>query len=281
MQRAIITQDIIDSILRLHKEGKSCTVIAKELGIGKTSVTKYIRIYDEDSNISTDKFTQELIDKLTKEYKNGKSIKQLSKENNLSASSLSAYIYRNVRNIDNNINKDNNNNVFEPIEVKSEFSDKVSVDKDKKIEKQLDIKEVNNKEKNLSSEIDKNDISKQDTDKVDIVSNSIKEEKLIDRMVALYRTGHSLTEISKEVGMSRSAVTRRVYKRLGITSNKRFVVQKKVDTPEPIDSVVIATKKWTLEDKIDYCNKKYGEGKWRFLTKKEVLDLLKTDGIIS
>lgn len=281
MQRAIITQDIIDSILRLHKEGKSCTVIAKELGIGKTSVTKYIRIYDEDSNISTDKFTQELIDKLTKEYKNGKSIKQLAKENNLSASSLSAYIYRNVRNIDNNINKDNNNNVFEPIEVKSEFSDKVSVDKDKKIEKQLDIKEVNNKEKNLSSEIDKTDISKQDTDKVDIVSNSIKEEKLIDRMVALYRIGHSLTEISKEVGMSRSAVTRRVYKRLGITSNKRFIVQKKVDTPEPIDSVVIATKKWTLEDKIDYCNKKYGEGKWRFLTKKEVLDLLKTDGIIS
>lgn len=243
MQRAIITQDIIDSILRLHKEGKSCTVIAKELGIGKTSVTKYIRIYDEDSNISTDKFTQELIDKLTKEYKNGKSIKQLAKENNLSASSLSAYIYRNVRNIDNNINKDNNNNVFEPIEVKSEFSDKVSVDKDKKIEKQLDIKEVNNKEKNLSSEIDKTDISKQDTDKVDIVSNSIKEEKLIDRMVALYRIGHSLTEISKEVGMSRSAVTRRVYKRLGITSNKRFIVQKKVDTPEPIDSVVIATKK--------------------------------------
>ena len=36
----------------------------------------------------------------------------------------------------------------------------------------------------------------------------------------------------------------------------------------------------SLEEKIEYCNKKYGEGRWYFMTREEIKDQLREDGIL-
>ena len=97
----VITQELIDQILKMHKSGMTGVSIAKQLGIGKTTVNKYIRIYSDDYKVvNTDKFTNDFVDRMTQEYKEGKTVNELATKYHVSASSLATYIYRNVKGVE-------------------------------------------------------------------------------------------------------------------------------------------------------------------------------------
>lgn len=328
----VVTRELIDKMLDMHKRGMTCVSIAKELNIGKTTVNKYINIYGEDI-VNTDKFTVDFVDRMFKEYQSGKRIAQLAKENKVSASSLSNYIYRKKVELEEKgketeSNKASKSKVVEtaksskaekPKEVettkpskaeKSELKDVKSkeVDTDNAIKekpnsepsfkdlvknlKEKKDKEVSNKESEVKEKestskepgVDKSqlktvehteDLSKRKT----LIDEFLQDEKQVDIMVRLYQTGTSLSEIARLTGLGRPTITRKIYERIGI-ANKKLSVQSAKDTPKPRGSVSVAIKPWSLEDKIEYCNKRYGDGRWRFLTKEEVMNYLKEDGFV-
>lgn len=251
----VVTQDMIDKILKMHKDGMTGSSIAKQLGIGKTTVNKYIRIYSEDKVVSTDKFTNDFVDRMTQEYKEGTPITKLASKYKVSASSLATYIYRNL-------------NVEESQENKVTSNKELREDKPMKKEEKAIVPQ-----ENMDKVPETDNLSRRKS----LVEEYIQEEKNINSMVALFKSGTSLSKIASMTGLSRSTVTRTIYARLGLS--KQPEIKREV---KPKSSVVVAVKKpvWTLEDKIEFCNEKYGEGKWRFLTKDEVLDCLKADGII-
>lgn len=259
----VITQELIDKILKMHKNGMTGVSIAKQLGIGKTTVNKYIRIYSDDYEVvNTDKFTNDFVDRMTQEYKAGKTIKELATKYNVSASSLAAYIYRNVKGAKSQEKEVTSKRKKEISETKVLEPTAEEISETKVLEstvQQVPVIEDYNKRRN-------------------IIEEYLQEEKNIDIMVSLFKTGTSLTKIAKLTGLSRGTVTRAIYGRLGL--KQQPVIKRDV---KPKDAIVVAIKKpvWTLEDKIAYCNDKYGDGKWRFLTKEEVLEYFKADGIIA
>lgn len=260
----IITQELIDQILKMHKSGMTGVSIAKQLGIGKTTANKYIRIYSDDYKVvNTDKFTNDFVDRMTQEYKAGKTVNELATKYHVSASSLATYIYRNVKGVESQgkkVTSKKENTLDKVSEKKENTNDNIS---DSNISEttvqQVPLTDDYNKRRNL-------------------VEEYLQEERNIDIMVSLFKTGTSLTKIAKLTGLSRSTVTRAIYERLGLKQHP--VIKRDI---KPKDAIVVAIKKpvWTLEDKIAYCNEKYGEGKWRFLTKEEVLEYFKADGIIA
>ena len=260
----VITQELIDQILKMHKSGMTGVSIAKQLGIGKTTANKYIRIYSDDYKVvNTDKFTNDFVDRMTQEYKAGKTVNELATKYHVSASSLATYIYRNVKGVESQgkkVTSKKENTLDKVSEKKENTKDNVS---DSNISEttvqQVPLTDDYNKRRNL-------------------VEEYLQEERNIDIMVSLFKTGTSLTKIAKLTGLSRSTVTRAIYERLGL--KQQPVIKRDI---KPKDAIVVAIKKpvWTLEDKIAYCNEKYGEGKWRFLTKEEVLEYFKADGIIA
>ena len=260
----VITQELIDQILKMHKSGMTGVSIAKQLGIGKTTANKYIRIYSDDYKVvNTDKFTNDFVDRMTQEYKAGKTVNELATKYHVSASSLATYIYRNVKGVESQgkkVTSKKENTLDKVSEKKENTKDNVS---DSNISEttvqQVPLTDDYNKRRNL-------------------VEEYLQEERNIDIMVSLFKTGTSLTKIAKLTGLSRSTVTRAIYERLGL--KQQPVIKRDI---KPKDAIVVAVKKpvWTLEDKIAYCNEKYGEGKWRFLTKEEVLEYFKADGIIA
>ena len=271
----IITQELIDQILKMHKSGMTGVSIAKQLGIGKTTVNKYIRIYSDDYKVvNTDKFTNDFVDRMTQEYKAGKTVNELATKYHVSASSLATYIYRNVKGVESQGKK--------VTSKKENTLDKVSEKKENTLDK------VSEKKENTNDNVSDSNISETTVQQVpltddynkrrNLVEEYLQEERNIDIMVSLFKTGTSLTKIAKLTGLSRSTVTRAIYERLGLKQHP--VIKRDI---KPKDAIVVAIKKpvWTLEDKIAYCNEKYGEGKWRFLTKEEVLEYFKADGIIA
>ena len=271
----IITQELIDQILKMHKSGMTGVSIAKQLGIGKTTVNKYIRIYSDDYKVvNTDKFTNDFVDRMTQEYKAGKTVNELATKYHVSASSLATYIYRNVKGVESQGKK--------VTSKKENTLDKVSEKKENTLDK------VSEKKENTNDNVSDSNISETTVQQVpltddynkrrNLVEEYLQEERNIDIMVSLFKTGTSLTKIAKLTGLSRSTVTRAIYERLGL--KQQPVIKRDI---KPKDAIVVAIKKpvWTLEDKIAYCNEKYGEGKWRFLTKEEVLEYFKADGIIA
>ena len=271
----VITQELIDQILKMHKSGMTGVSIAKQLGIGKTTVNKYIRIYSDDYKVvNTDKFTNDFVDRMTQEYKAGKTVNELATKYHVSASSLATYIYRNVKGVESQGKK--------VTSKKENTLDKVSEKKENTLDK------VSEKKENTKDNVSDSNISETTVQQVpltddynkrrNLVEEYLQEERNIDIMVSLFKTGTSLTKIAKLTGLSRSTVTRAIYERLGL--KQQPVIKRDI---KPKDAIVVAVKKpvWTLEDKIAYCNEKYGEGKWRFLTKEEVLEYLKADGIIA
>ena len=271
----VITQELIDQILKMHKSGMTGVSIAKQLGIGKTTANKYIRIYSDDYKVvNTDKFTNDFVDRMTQEYKAGKTVNELATKYHVSASSLATYIYRNVKGVESQGKK---------VTSKKETTlDKVSEKKENTLDK------VSEKKENTKDNVSDSNISETTVQQVpltddynkrrNLVEEYLQEERNIDIMVSLFKTGTSLTKIAKLTGLSRSTVTRAIYERLGL--KQQPVIKRDI---KPKDAIVVAVKKpvWTLEDKIAYCNEKYGEGKWRFLTKEEVLEYFKADGIIA
>ena len=260
----VITQELIDQILKMHKSGMTGVSIAKQLGIGKTTVNKYIRIYSDDYKVvNTDKFTNDFVDRMTQEYKAGKTVNELATKYHVSASSLATYIYRNVKGVESQGKK--------VTSKKENTLDKVSEKKENTLDKVSDsnISETTVQQVPLTDDYNK---------RRNLVEEYLQEERNIDIMVSLFKTGTSLTKIAKLTGLSRSTVTRAIYERLGL--KQQPVIKRDI---KPKDAIVVAIKKpvWTLEDKIAYCNEKYGEGKWRFLTKEEVLEYFKADGIIA
>ena len=284
----VITQELIDQILKMHKSGMTGVSIAKQLGIGKTTVNKYIRIYSDDYKVvNTDKFTNDFVDRMTQEYKAGKTVNELATKYHVSASSLATYIYRNVKGVESQgkkvtSKKEKDNTLNKVSEKKENTLDKVSEKKENTLDK------VSEKKENTKDNISDSNISETTVQQVpltddynkrrNLVEEYLQEERNIDIMVSLFKTGTSLTKIAKLTGLSRSTVTRAIYERLGL--KQQPVIKRDI---KPKDAIVVAIKKpvWTLEDKIAYCNEKYGEGKWRFLTKEEVLEYLKADGIIA
>ena len=260
----VITQELIDQILKMHKSGMTGVSIAKQLGIGKTTVNKYIRIYSDDYKVvNTDKFTNDFVDRMTQEYKAGKTVNELATKYHVSASSLATYIYRNVKGVESQGKK--------VTSKKENTLDKVS---EKKENTKDNISDSNISETTVQQVPLTDDYNK----RRNLVEEYLQEERNIDIMVSLFKTGTSLTKIAKLTGLSRSTVTRAIYERLGL--KQQPVIKRDI---KPKDAIVVAVKKpvWTLEDKIAYCNEKYGEGKWRFLTKEEVLEYFKADGIIA
>ena len=260
----VITQELIDQILKMHKSGMTGVSIAKQLGIGKTTVNKYIRIYSDDYKVvNTDKFTNDFVDRMTQEYKAGKTVNELATKYHVSASSLATYIYRNVKGVESQGKK--------VTSKKENTLDKVS---EKKENTKDNISDSNISETTVQQVPLTDDYNK----RRNLVEEYLQEERNIDIMVSLFKTGTSLTKIAKLTGLSRSTVTRAIYERLGL--KQQPVIKRDI---KPKDAIVVAIKKpvWTLEDKIAYCNEKYGEGKWRFLTKEEVLEYFKADGIIA
>ena len=282
----VITQELIDQILKMHKSGMTGVSIAKQLGIGKTTVNKYIRIYSDDYKVvNTDKFTNDFVDRMTQEYKAGKTVNELATKYHVSASSLATYIYRNVKGVESQgkkVTSKKENTLNKVSEKKENTLDKVSEKKENTLDK------VSEKKENTKDNISDSNISETTVQQVpltddynkrrNLVEEYLQEERNIDIMVSLFKTGTSLTKIAKLTGLSRSTVTRAIYERLGLKQHP--VIKRDI---KPKDAIVVAVKKpvWTLEDKIAYCNEKYGEGKWRFLTKEEVLEYLKADGIIA
>lgn len=282
----VITQELIDQILKMHKSGMTGVSIAKQLGIGKTTANKYIRIYSDDYKVvNTDKFTNDFVDRMTQEYKAGKTVNELATKYHVSASSLATYIYRNVKGVESQgkkVTSKKENTLDKVSEKKENTLDKVSEKKENTLNK------VSEKKENTKDNVSDSNISETTVQQVpltddynkrrNLVEEYLQEEKNIDIMVSLFKTGTSLTKIAKLTGLSRSTVTRAIYERLGL--KQQPVIKRDM---KPKDAVVVAVKKpvWTLEDKIAYCNEKYGEGKWRFLTKEEVLEYLKADGIIA
>ena len=284
----VITQELIDQILKMHKSGMTGVSIAKQLGIGKTTVNKYIRIYSDDYKVvNTDKFTNDFVDRMTQEYKAGKTVNELATKYHVSASSLATYIYRNVKGVESQgkkvtSKKEKDNTLNKVSEKKENTLDKVSEKKENTLDK------VSEKKENTKDNVSDSNISETTVQQVpltddynkrrNLVEEYLQEERNIDIMVSLFKTGTSLTKIAKLTGLSRSTVTRAIYERLGL--KQQPVIKRDI---KPKDAIVVAIKKpvWTLEDKIAYCNEKYGEGKWRFLTKEEVLEYLKADGIIA
>ena len=260
----VITQELIDQILKMHKSGMTGVSIAKQLGIGKTTANKYIRIYSDDYKVvNTDKFTNDFVDRMTQEYKAGKTINELATQYHVSASSLATYIYRNVKGVE--------SQGKEVTSKKENTLDKVSEEKENTLDK---VSESNISE-TIVQQVPLTDDYNQ---RRNLVEEYLQEEKNIDIMVSLFKTGTSLTKIAKLTGLSRGTVTRAIYERLGL--KQQPVIKRDM---KPKDAIVVAVKKpvWTLDDKIAYCNDKYGEGKWRFLTKEEVLEYFKADGIIA
>ena len=260
----VITQELIDQILKMHKSGMTGVSIAKQLGIGKTTANKYIRIYSDDYKVvNTDKFTNDFVDRMTQEYKAGKTVNELATKYHVSASSLATYIYRNVKGVESQGKK--------VTSKKENTLDKVSEKKENTLDNVSDsnISETTVQQVPLTDDYNK---------RRNLVEEYLQEERNIDIMVSLFKTGTSLTKIAKLTSLSRSTVTRAIYERLGL--KQQPVIKRDI---KPKDAIVVAIKKpvWTLEDKIAYCNDKYGEGKWRFLTKEEVLEYLKADGIIA
>lgn len=331
----VVTRELIDQMLDMHKRGMTCVSIAKELNIGKTTVNKYIKIYGEDI-VNTDKFTVDFVDKMFKEYQSGKTIAQLAKENKVSASSLSNYIYRKK------VESQKATKTAEPKTVEPKATEtkvekpktiehettKTKVEKPKTIEPETtetkvvkpktvepettetsenilvpreeenafepsfkdliknlkEKKEIEKSETSNTESVDKSqlksvehteDLSKRKT----LIDEFLHDEKQVDIMVRLYQTGTSLSEIARLTGLGRTTVTRKIYERIGI-ANKKLSVQSAKETPKPRGSVSVAIKPWSLEEKIEYCNKQYGEGRWRFLTKEEVMNYLKEDGLV-
>ena len=273
----IITQELIDQILKMHKSGMTGVSIAKQLGIGKTTANKYIRIYSDDYKVvNTDKFTNDFVDRMTQEYKAGKTVNELATKYHVSASSLATYIYRNVKGVESQGKKVTSK------KEKDNTLNKVSEKKENTLNK------VSEKKENTKDNVSDSNISETTVQQVpltddynkrrNLVEEYLQEERNIDIMVSLFKTGTSLTKIAKLTGLSRSTVTRAIYERLGL--KQQPVIKRDI---KPKDAIVVAVKKpvWTLEDKIAYCNEKYGEGKWRFLTKEEVLEYFKADGIIA
>ena len=295
----VITQELIDQILKMHKSGMTGVSIAKQLGIGKTTVNKYIRIYSDDYKVvNTDKFTNDFVDRMTQEYKAGKTVNELATKYHVSASSLATYIYRNVKGVESQgkkvtSKKEKDNTLNKVSEKKENTLNKVSEKKENTLDKGSEKKEntldkVSEKKENTKDNISDSNISETTVQQVpltddynkrrNLVEEYLQEERNIDIMVSLFKTGTSLTKIAKLTGLSRSTVTRAIYERLGL--KQQPVIKRDI---KPKDAIVVAIKKpvWTLEDKIAYCNEKYGEGKWRFLTKEEVLEYFKADGIIA
>lgn len=282
----VITQELIDKILKMHKSGMTGVSIAKQLGIGKTTANKYIRIYSDDYKVvNTDKFTNDFVDRMTQEYKAGKTVNELATKYHVSASSLATYIYRNVKGVESQgkkVTSKKENTLDKVSEKKENTLDKVSEKKENTLDK------VSEKKENTKDNISDSNISETTVQQVpltddynkrrNLVEEYLQEERNIDIMVSLFKTGTSLTKIAKLTGLSRSTVTRAIYERLGL--KQQPVIKRDI---KPKDAIVVAIKKpvWTLEDKIAYCNEKYGEGKWRFLTKEEVLEYFKADGIIA
>ena len=273
----VITQELIDQILKMHKSGMTGVSIAKQLGIGKTTANKYIRIYSDDYKVvNTDKFTNDFVDRMTQEYKAGKTVNELATKYHVSASSLATYIYRNVKGVESQgkkvtSKKEKDNTLNKVSEKKENTLDKVS---EKKENTKDNISDSNISETTVQQVPLTDDYNK----RRNLVEEYLQEERNIDIMVSLFKTGTSLTKIAKLTGLSRSTVTRAIYERLGL--KQQPVIKRDI---KPKDAIVVAVKKpvWTLEDKIAYCNEKYGEGKWRFLTKEEVLEYFKADGIIA
>lgn len=274
----VITQELIDKILKMHKSGMTGVSIAKQLGIGKTTANKYIRIYSDDYEVvNTDKFTNDFVDRMTQEYKAGKTIKELATKYNVSASSLAAYIYRNVKGAKSQekevTSKQEEEAILNNTNNSKETAEEIS---------ETNVLETTTEEisetKNLESTVQQVPVIEDYNKRRDIIEEYLQEEKNIDIMVSLFKTGTSLTKIAKLTGLSRGTVTRAIYGRLGL--KQQPVIKRDI---KPKDAIVVAIKKpvWTLEDKIAYCNDKYGEGKWRFLTKEEVLEYFKADGIIA
>ena len=293
----VITQELIDQILKMHKSGMTGVSIAKQLGIGKTTVNKYIRIYSDDYKVvNTDKFTNDFVDRMTQEYKAGKTVNELATKYHVSASSLATYIYRNVKGVESQgkkVTSKKENTLDKVSEKKENTLDKVSEKKENTLDKVSEKKEntlnkVSEKKENTKDNVSDSNISETTVQQVpltddynkrrNLVEEYLQEERNIDIMVSLFKTGTSLTKIAKLTGLSRSTVTRAIYERLGL--KQQPVIKRDI---KPKDAIVVAVKKpvWTLEDKIAYCNEKYGEGKWRFLTKEEVLEYFKADGIIA
>ena len=282
----VITQELIDQILKMHKSGMTGVSIAKQLGIGKTTVNKYIRIYSDDYKVvNTDKFTNDFVDRMTQEYKEGKTVNELATKYHVSASSLATYIYRNVKGVESQgkkVTSKKENTLDKVSEKKEDTLNKVSEKKENTLDK------VTEKKENTKDNISDSNISETTVQQVpltddynkrrNLVEEYLQEERNIDIMVSLFKTGTSLTKIAKLTGLSRSTVTRAIYDRLGLKQHP--VIKRDI---KPKDAIVVAVKKpvWTLEDKIAYCNEKYGEGKWRFPTKEEVLEYFKADGIIA
>ena len=271
----VITQELIDQILKMHKSGMTGVSIAKQLGIGKTTANKYIRIYSDDYKVvNTDKFTNDFVDRMTQEYKAGKTINELATQYHVSASSLATYIYRNVKGVESQgkeVTSKKENTLDKVSEEKENTLDKVSEEKENTLDK---VSESNISE-TIVQQVPLTDDYNQ---RRNLVEEYLQEEKNIDIMVSLFKTGTSLTKIAKLTGLSRGTVTRAIYERLGL--KQQPVIKRDM---KPKDAIVVAVKKpvWTLDDKIAYCNDKYGEGKWRFLTKEEVLEYFKADGIIA
>ena len=273
----VITQELIDQILKMHKSGMTGVSIAKQLGIGKTTVNKYIRIYSDDYKVvNTDKFTNDFVARMTQEYTAGKTVNELATTYHVSASVLATYIYRNVKGVESQgkrvtSKKEKENTLNKVSEKKENTLDKVS---EKKENTKDNVSDSNISETTVQQVPLTDDYNK----RRNLVEEYLQEERNIDIMVSLFKTGTSLTKIAKLTGLSRSTVTRAIYERLGL--KQQPVIKRDI---KPKDAIVVAVKKpvWTLEDKIAYCNEKYGEGKWRFLTKEEVLEYFKADGIIA
>lgn len=115
-----------------------------------------------------------------------------------------------------------------------------------------------------------------------------------DKAVELYKSGISPAQIGRDLNVNYQTVITHlkkvgVYKMSSCSVTKLSLANissinsnaKKVKLNDKKQKKKTSSKRVlhevTMEEKIAYCNKKYGEGKWHFMSKKEFLDAVEMD----
>lgn len=112
-----------------------------------------------------------------------------------------------------------------------------------------------------------------------------------DKAVKLYKSGVSPSQIGRDLNVNYKTVINHL-KKVGVYKMSSCSVAKiSLDNVSSTNSITKKAKisyknqkkqtsskrvshEVTMEEKIAYCNKKYGKGKWSFMSKKEFLDAL-------
>lgn len=220
----VVSQELVDKMVELYKQGKSTSEIAKILGCSESSVNKYIsKQENKDELIKINKenaekkdikdatiITPERLNKIIELFKKGKTFKEISIEIGCNPSTVA----RQLRKLENwkELEKENTKNTTRKI---------ITPDI---IEKMIELYKQGNSANSIGRILDCDPSTVADYIEKQPDKNAIKEEHAknktqftvtqehIKKMIELYKQGKSTSEIAKILGCSKSTVKNHIRK---------------------------------------------------------------------